>query len=132
MEHILKQIDNFKKQNDGMETAFNTKNISFNKLSIDSVDPETELGILKTYNEYLKGISKNNRPPPQEKPIKQEAPKKTEEEDEDDTPKEEAKPTYSTITNMEDIKRAFFSKDYETFNTLIREHPFKYYTVNYK
>ena len=31
MEHILKQIDNFKKQNDGMETAFNTKNISFNK-----------------------------------------------------------------------------------------------------
>jgi hypothetical protein len=33
---------------------------------------------------------------------------------------------------MEDIKRAFFNKDYNTFNELIRQHPFKYYTANYK
>lgn len=131
MENILKQIDNFKKQNDCMESAFKNKNIQFTKLSIDGVDTETELE-LKTYNEYLKGISKNNRPPPQEKPVKQEAPKKPEEDDEDDLPKEESKPTYSTITNMEDIKRAFFNKDYETFNALVRQHPFKYYKVNYK
>ena len=68
MDNILKQIDNFKKQNDCMESAFKNKNIQFTKLSIDSVDikTETELELLKTYNEYLKGISKNNRPPPQE------------------------------------------------------------------
>jgi hypothetical protein len=135
-----RQIDNLKKQNEGMETAFKNKNIEFTKLSTDSIDPEIELNLLKNYNEYLKGISKNNRPPPQEKPVKQEqkqqiTPKKKEEDDddqgEDDVPKE-VKPVYSTIVNMEDIKRAFFNKEYETFNTLIGQHPFKYYQVNYK
>ena len=45
MDNILKQIDNFKKQNDCMESAFKNKNIQFTKLSIDSVDikAETEL-----------------------------------------------------------------------------------------
>jgi len=135
-----KQIDNLKKQNEGMETAFKNKNIEFTKLSTENIDPEIELNLLKNYNEYLKGISKNNRPPPQEKPVKQEqkqqiTPKKKEEDDddqgEDDLPKE-IKPVYSTIVNMEDIKRAFFNKEYETFNTLISQHPFKYYQVNYK
>jgi len=135
-----KQIINLKKQNEGMEIAFKNKNIEFTKLSTDNIDPEIEFKLLKNYNEYLKGISKNNRPPPQEKPVKQEqkqqiTPKKKEDDEddqgEDDVPKE-VKPVYSTIVNMEDIKRAFFNKDYETFNTLIGEHPFKYYTSNYK
>jgi len=135
-----KQIDNLKKQNDGMETAFKNKNIEFTKLITDNIDPEIELNLLKDYNEYLKGIAKNNRPPPQEKPVKQEqkqqiTPKKKEEDDdnqgEDDVPKE-VKPVYSTIVNMEDIKRAFFNKDYKLFSVLIWPHPFKYYNVNYK
>lgn len=138
-----KQIANLKKQNEGMEAAFKNKNIEFTVLSTDNIDPEIEFNLLKNYNEYLKTISKNNRPPPQEKPVKQEkqeqkqsAPKKKEEDDDDDqcnddTPKE-VKPVYSTIVNMEDIKRAFFNKEYETFNTLIGQHPFKYYQVNYK
>ncbi len=132
---ILKQIDNLKKQNDGMETSFKNKGIQFNKLSVSIEDHETELGILKNYNEYLKGISKNNKPPPQEKPkveqVEKPLKKKEEEDDEDDVPKE-VKPVYSTITNMEDIKRAFFSKEYDTFHQLVRQHPFKYYKVNYK
>jgi len=133
-----KQIYNLKKQNEGMETAFKNKNIEFTKLSTDNIDPEIELNLLKNYNEYLKGISKNNRPPPQEKHVKQEQqiPLKKKEEDQednvdDDVPKD-LKPVYSTITNMEDIKRAFFNKDYETFNSVIKEHPFKYYNVNYR
>ena len=134
-----RQIDNLKKQNEGMETAFKNKNIEFTKLSTDSIDPEIELNLLKNYNEYLKGISKNNRPPPQEKPKveqkQQITPKKKEEDDddqgEDDLPKE-IKPVYSTIVNMEDIKRAFFNKEYDNFKDMIREHPFKYYTSNYK
>jgi len=135
-----KQIANLKKQNEGMETAFKNKNIEFTKLSTDNIDPEIELDLLKNYNEYLKGISKNNRPPPQEKQVKQEqkqqsVPKKKEEDDDDqgddDVPKD-LKPIYSTIVNMEDIKRAFFNKEYDNFNDLIRQHPFKYYQANYK
>lgn len=134
MDDISKQISNLNKQNEGMETGFKNKGIKFTKLSIDNMDPEAELMLLKSYNNYLKGISAANRPPPQEKqkPVK-EAPKKKEEDDDDqdDIPKE-VKPTYSTITNMEDIKRAFFCKEYDTFNTLVKQHSFKYYKVNYK
>jgi len=136
-----KQIANLKKQNDSMETAFKNKNIEFTKLSTDNVDPEIELDLLKNYNEYLKGISKNNRPPPQEKAVKQEqkqekpSQKKKEEDDdnqEEDEVHKDLKPVYSTIVNMEDIKRAFFNKEYNAFNELIRQHPFKYYYANYK
>jgi len=45
---------------------------------------------------------------------------------------EEPKNTINTITNMEDIKRAFFNKKYDEFNTLIKAHNFSYYIVNYK
>ncbi len=129
-----KQIANLKKQNDGMETAFKNKGIQFNKLSIDNVDPETELLLLKDYNNYLKGISAANRPPA---PVKEEKPKveavkpKVEDEDAEDEVKE-VKPVFSTITNMEDIKRAFFSKDYDTFNTLVKQQPFGFYESWYK
>jgi len=146
---IEKQITNLLKQNDGMETSFKNKGITFNKLTInDSVNQETMLGLLKDYNEYLKTISKNNKPPPTQKPKedeqakkleektkkqeKQEKPKKSEEDEEEDDVIKEVKPTYSTITNMEDIKRAFFSKEYDSFYQLVRQHPFKYYSVNYK
>lgn len=44
----------------------------------------------------------------------------------------EVKPVYSTVTNMEDIKRAFFNKDYATFRSLAKEHPFAYYKATYK
>jgi hypothetical protein len=132
-----KQILNLKKQNEGMEIAFNNKNIEFTKVSIDNSDPETEINQLKEYNNYLKGISLANRPPPTEKKQeapkeKQEAPKKAEQYDNDEDLPKEVKPVYSTITNMEDIKRAFFNKEYETFHTLVSQHPFKYYKADYK
>ena len=47
-----KQIANLTKQNEGMEASFKTKGIPFVKLSIDSVDPETELLMLQNYNKY--------------------------------------------------------------------------------
>ena len=138
MDNILKQITNLKKQNENMETSFKIKDIKFTKLNIDNCDPETEFLLLKDYNNYLKGILTANRPFPQEKPVKQKAPKKkekkekTEEEDDDqDVVPKEVKPLYSTITNMEDIKRAFFCKKYETFQQLVRQHPFKYYKAVY-
>ena len=60
MTDIQKQIENIKKQNDGIEQSFVTKDIQFTKLIITNVDSETELILLKSHNEYLKGISKNN------------------------------------------------------------------------
>lgn len=132
-----KQIMNFKKQNEGMETSFQTKGIKFTKVSIDDVDPETELLLLKNYNNYLKSISAANRPPA---PVKEEKPKDEKPKDDDakpgepmdDEPIKEVKPVFSTITNMEDIKRAFFSKDYDTAYELIKQHPFRFYKANYK
>jgi hypothetical protein len=132
-----KQILNLKKQNEGMEIAFKNKNIEFTKLIIDNSDPETEINQLKDYNNYLKCISLANRPPVEAPKQKQEAPppkkkEKTEEDDEEDDLPKEVKPVYSTITNMEDIKRCFFNKEYESFHTLVRQHPFKFYMANYK
>jgi hypothetical protein len=129
-----KQIANLKKQNEGMENSFKNKGIKFTKLSIDNMEPETELLLLKQYNDYLKGISAANRPPPQ---VKEEKPKVVEvkpkeDADDDDEPIKEIKPVFSTITNMEDIKRAFFSKDYDAAYQLIRQHPFKFYKASYR
>lgn len=132
-----KQIMNLKKQNDGMEISFQTKGIKFTKVSIDDVDPETELLLLKNYNNYLKSISAANRPPA---PVKEEKPKVVEvkpkeekpKDDDDDEPIKEVKPVFSTITNMEDIKRAFFSKDYDAAYELIKQQPFRFYKASYK
>ena len=135
----LKQIANLTKQNEGMEASFKSKGIPFVKLSIDSVDPETELLMLQNYNKYLKEISLANRPvkvkeekPPVKEPIINKKVEKEDEEENDYASHKEVKPVFSTIANMEDIKRAFFSKEYETFNQLVKEYPFKYYKANYK
>lgn len=138
-----KQISNILKQNEGMETSLKNKGIEFTKTSIDDTDItlETQLTLLKDYNEYLKNISKQNRPPPQEKPKEQQKKQSKEtyhkeskpnDEDEEDNVPKEVKSVYSTIANMEDIKRAFFSKEYETASNLIKQQPFTFYKVNYK
>lgn len=133
-----KQIANLQKQNEGMENSFKNKGIQYNKLSINAMDQETELSMLKEYNNYLKGISAANRPvqekpKPKANPIPEQPkqPKTNNDEDDDDIPKE-VKPSFSTIANMEDIKRSFFSNEYETFHTLVKEHPFKYYKANFR
>lgn len=129
-----KQIASLKKQNEGMESSFQTRGIQFTKLSLDSMDPEAELLLLKDYNNYLKGIASANKPAPQVKEVPKvvEKPKEVDKKDDDEELEKEIKPVFSTITNMEDIKRAFFSKDYDLFNQLIKDVPFKYYKANYK
>jgi hypothetical protein len=145
MYQMDKQIANLIKQNEGMETAFKNKGIKFTKLSVDDTDisDERHLELLKIQNEYLKDISKKNRPPTQEKPKekpkeqpKQKETKPNEVDDDDEEDEEEfvkeVKPVYSTITNMENIKRACFSKDYTTSTDLIKQQPLKFYKANYK
>ena len=74
------------KQNEGMESSFKLKGIKFTKLSVDDTDipAERQLELLKIQNEYLKDISKQNRPPSQEKPKEQSKPKETKPNDVDE------------------------------------------------
>ena len=55
-------------------------------------------------------------------------------EDNDDSEDEiiETKAKFSTLTNMEDIKRSFCNNDYQTFQNMVSQHPFKFYKAIYK
>lgn len=145
MSDVEKQIINLQKQNDGMELSFNAKDIKYTKLHCENLDPETELIFLKDYNEYLKNISKNNRPPPQQKEVS--IPKvenklnskkeNTYDSDNEDELTNEEKITFPTICNLEDAKRAFFSKEYDIFNDFIEKqqstnNQLRFYKATYK
>jgi hypothetical protein len=132
----MSDIAILKKQNDGIIAALKAKNVAFEYEAID----ETDLEKVKALNVFLKDLSAKNRPPPQpkaeQKPRTETKPKTetkpNDEEDDDNALTKEVKPVFQTITNMEDIKRAFFSKDYEQAATLINSHPFQFYKADYK
>lgn len=129
------QIQQIKKQIDGMQRSLTQRNIVFENFIIDVTLPETELmERLKLENERLKQIINQNKPAPQPKIKKQpekQPDKKPEKQDTDETFEEPVK-EFNTITNMENIKRAFFSNDHNTFTVLINEHKLHYYVADYK
>ena len=123
-------IENLKKQNDAIYSSLVSKNILFTRHVIS--DETKILEILTEENKELKELSKKNRPQVVEtkkEPIPKEVKEKDDEEDESF---EDSKKSYTIIHNMEDIKRAFFNKEYELFEELVKEHEFIYYKVSYK
>lgn len=133
---ILKQIVNFQKQNDGMLVSLKSKNINidFDLLIDENLSNDEKLDKYKMINLQLKELSKLNRPPPpvkEVKPKQENTPSKSNEEEDEEEIKE-VKPVYSTITNMETIKREFFNKEYVNFQESMKQHPFKMYTAKYK
>jgi hypothetical protein len=134
------KIISIQKQNDAIYSGLKAKGIEFERDTIpEGADDNTIIEILSNENNKLKELAKQNKPPPQVKepkaPQPQQAPKpkKEEKEESDDEEEYEApKPKFDCITNMEDIKRAFFNKDYENAKSLIITQPFKFYSVNYK
>lgn len=128
----MSDIAILKKQNDGIIASLKAKNVVFEYEAID----ETDLEKVKALNVFLKELSAKHRPPPPPKAEPKPLPKPKEKEqlddDDDDTLVKEVKPVFQTITNMEDIKRAFFSKEYEQATTLINSHPFRFYKADYK
>jgi hypothetical protein len=130
------KIKNLIKQNDSIYNSLLSKNISFERLKInDELANEDKIKLLLEDNDKLKNISKMNRPPPPEvkitKPVVVENKKKICNEEEEEN-YEICQKKFNTITNMEDIKRAFFSKNYELFNELVQQFNFKYYRADYK
>ena len=125
------KINSLIKQNNSIYESLLSKNVEYNRIIIDSnLSDETKIKLLNTENESLKELVKKNRlpPPPKEEKNVIGKPVKIEEEDTYNDPIKK----YSVITNMEDIKRAFFNKDYELFENLVKEHNFKYFSANYK
>lgn len=135
------KIQNLQKQNDAIYSSLVSKNVLFTRHVIGDITDETQIfEILSAENKELKELSKNNRPPPQvieKKPAvpvveKKEPIPKEPKNDEEDESFEEVKKNYTIIHNMEDIKRAFFNKEYELFEELVKQHEFIYYRVSYK
>lgn len=137
-----KTIINLQKQNDSIYQNLCSKNILFDRISIDGVTDETELlKLLNDENSKLKEIIKSIKPI---QPIQQVTPKikqeqttqiskkKNIDDEEDEETYDEPVKKFNTITNMEDIKRAFFNGEYETVEEQLKTFPFKYYKVNYK
>ena len=130
---ILKQIANYQKQNDGMLNSLRSKNIviDFDITIEEELSDNEKLDKYKMMNLQLKELTKMNRPPPlPPKEVKPKEPEKKDDEDEEEI--KEVKPVYSTITNMENLKREFFNKEYVNFQESIKQHPFKMYQANYK
>jgi hypothetical protein len=137
------KINSFSKQNDSIYSSLISKGIQFVRIDISSIeDIELKLKMLLEENSKLKEVVKNNKPAPVPKesnPVVQVQPKKEstrikdEDEDEDcNEVFEEPKAKFSTITNMEELKRAFCNGEYESFESLCKTNGFKYFTANYK
>jgi len=143
------KILSLQKQNDAIYSSLVSKNVLFTRNVINDTTDETKIfEILTEENKELKELSKNNRPPQQiveKKPVihietkKEPIPKepkanesKANDDGDEEESFEESKKSYTIIHNMEDIKRAFFNKEYESFEELIKQHEFIYYKVSYK
>lgn len=121
-----KQINNFIKQNDGMYMGLVNRSIEFNRIPVlISMTDEEKLTLLKEENELLKKVVQANKPPPQAKKVKEVIKEDVEEE------VREKDIVHHTFTNLEDMKRAFFGNEIDSYLDMIKEHPFKFYKATY-
>lgn len=125
------KIQNLLKQNDSIYNSLIAKSITFNRLSLENLTEEEQLKILNEENTQLKEIVKNNRPIPQKQPVIEQKIQKTEKDEIEENYEEPIK-NFTTIINMEDIKRAFFNKEYDLFEEFIKNQKLNYYIASYK
>jgi uncharacterized phage infection (PIP) family protein YhgE len=142
MATIESKISTLVKQNDSIYSSLIAKGIQFERINLNDIEEiEHKLQTLMVENEKLKTIAKDNKPvsKPVPKPVvqvqsikKDIKPDKQESDEEVDEVFDDTKAKFSTLTNMEDLKRSFCSGDYETFDSLTKAHPFKYFNATYK
>jgi hypothetical protein len=156
---LINKIQQTIKQNDSIYTSFSSRKIEFIRHQIDLSDltskTDDELILIQNQinleNAELKDVSNKNKTPKapiesketklptqvtaqtaQTKDTKN-SKKETKETDDADESFEEPVKKFTTICNMEEAKRAFFSKEYELFDSLVKEQTeLKFYKVNYK
>ncbi len=137
------KLTNLQKQNDSIFFSLLTRNIPFDRITIpEGISEEEHIQLLSEENNKLKEAVKANKPPPQpkeekpkqEQPIKQEkkADKVENNDEEQEETFEEPVKKFDTITNMEEMKRAFFNGLNEEFENQLKAFPFKLYRVEYK
>lgn len=136
------KIQIYTKQNNSISSSLQARNIEFTPSDLSNLtDQEEILAALIAENNRLKEIVKVNKPAPVPKEPKNptnqiiaEQPKKektNQNQDDEEESYEDVKVKFNTITNMEDIKRAFCNGEYDLFASLVHEHNFKYYSASY-
>jgi hypothetical protein len=137
------KLQALQKQNDSILLSILSRKIDFVRSIIpESASEEEHIKILTEENLRLKEVVKANKPVPQpkeEKPKIEQQPKQEskpkeelkEDDDQEETFEEPVK-KFETITNMEDLKRAFFNGLYEEFESHVKASPYKFYRVEYK
>ena len=134
----MSRVNILQKQNDSIYMSLNNRGIEFERyLVLDSITDDEKIQILLEENSKLKELINKHKPPQQVKQIQttqtQPSPvkPKTTENDEEEDYSEPVK-KFECITNMEDMKRAFFNGDYDTFESAVREHKFPMFEASYK
>ena len=140
-----KQIAGLVKQNESIYGSLKANNVEgLGELVIltENLSLEEQKDILLKENARLKELVKTSKPIEQSQPKakpqqSQPKPKPKPEPSNQDCSDEEQDlnpppPKFSTITNMEDLKRSFFSGEYEQFDQLIRASPYKFFRSEYK
>ena len=140
-----KQIQSLQKQNDSIFSSLHARNITFERVLIpEGIDETEHIRLLTDENNQLKEVVKANKPAPipkeekkpqiqqQSQPVKKDEKTTPDKNEEEEEVYEEPVKKFDTITNMEDMKRAFFNGDYPVFEELFKAHPFNVYKMNYK
>ena len=130
------KLISIQKQNDSIYSSLESRNITFERTIIpNDINEEEHLKLLNEENNKLKECVKDNKPPPQPKKEKEtpkvQTPKKEKDVDEEENFEEPIK-NFDTITNMEELKRAFFNGDYDIFESQLKESSFKFLRAKYK
>jgi hypothetical protein len=143
-----KQITGLLKQNESIYGSLKAKNVEgLGELVTlaENLSLEEQKYILLQENARLKELVKASKPveepivQPKEKP-KPQVQSKSKPKDLEEGEEEEdclynlnpPPPKFSTIANMEDLKRSFFSGEYEQFDQLVKANPYKFFTASYK
>lgn len=128
------KINGIRKQNESIYNSLKSKNISEIGELITFTDetPEQQFQLLQQENKKLKGMLPPAPVPEPVVPIVQVKVKEVKDDDEKEETFEDPIPKFETITNMEDIKRAFFSGEYDKFDELVKEHNFTLLYGTYK
>lgn len=142
---LNKKITALMKQNEMIYNSLISKNIiiEFEKIgTIDGITEDEYLELLNNENTKLKELVKLNKPPQQTKEIKEikvqidNKEKKNiivnNEDNEEEINYNDPIKKFDTLTNMEEIKRAFFRSDNLFFEEEINKYPFKFYKADYK